>query len=153
MLLYFLWTFTFNMFWLSPSSAGSGPNQGSLTDDKSRGSQVGCTHPHLRWVWQRLEGESSLQLILFASAVSSSEPLEGLLIVEPAGREMRGQMWPQTKARSRQSFAATFWKGCHTWSPLDADSHPRTTTDRRAALPGRDWVQPQERPERWGPVC
>lgn len=94
-----------------PFSGGSGPHQGSLSDDRSRCSQVGQTHPRLRWVWQRPEGESRLWLIL--SLISSQLPgapreaVERLLIAEPAAREMRGQMWPRS-----QSFTAVNWKWC-----------------------------------------
>lgn len=94
-----------------PFSGGSGPHQGSLSDDRSRCSQVGRTHPRLRWVWQRPEGESRLWLVL--SLISSQLPgapgeaMERLLIAEPAARETCGQMWPRS-----QSFTAVYWKWC-----------------------------------------
>lgn len=83
LLLYFLWKFTFNMFWLSASSGGLALIKSAPTDDNSRCSQVGWTHPRLWWVWQRLEGESSLRLILFLI----SHQLLGAS-AEPSGREV-----------------------------------------------------------------
>lgn len=56
----------------------------------------GRTHPRLRWVWRRLEGEAGLRLILFLISrellAAAEGRLEGLLIAEPAGREVRGQI-------------------------------------------------------------
>lgn len=78
-------------------SGGLAPHKAAPSDDYSRGPQVGRTHPRVRRVWQRPEGDSGLQLrSLLSSAVGSSWPLrdvwEGLPIAKPAGREIRGPM-------------------------------------------------------------
>ena len=154
LLLDFLWKCTSNTVWLSPSSRGPGPNQGSLIDDRSRGSQVGWVRPRLRWVWQRPEGESSLQLSPCSSAASPSEPLEGLRMVEAAGREVRGQMWPQRPAVSRaplQLCLKDLTPGAHERQVRVPEPHgplSHCALMRRGSPPGAPaerWARPAER--------
>lgn len=133
LLLISFWKFTFNFSGFSLLQGALVLIKAALSDGKSRGSQVGWTHPRLRWVWQMLGGESSLWLILFL--ISSQLP--GAPGGGSGGAADRGTSWKGSakadvappKAHGLQSFAAVHWKRYRTWSretQVQVSGPPRT---------------------------
>ena len=91
-----------------------------MSDDKSRGFQVGWTHPRLRWVWQRLEGESGLWPIFFLiSSQLPGAPERGSGGAADGGTSWKGSVRADVaaaKARGRQASLQWVGKG----APLGA---------------------------------
>lgn len=99
-----IWKLAFNSFWLFPSSLRASPLEGpALDEDKSRCSQVVWVTPTPPVGLEVAGGGVSLRLILFLIRSQLLGASQGwLLIAEPAGREIRGQMWRQRRLQQSE---------------------------------------------------
>lgn len=100
----FLISLKFTSIVLALRPQGERPLIRQLTDDQSRARRVGWKPAPPVGLTPPL---GRFAPVLCSCALRPSEPLEGLLMAEAAGR-VRGQMWLPPKARAQQGLAAAF---------------------------------------------